>query len=75
MRIALGAVADRPVRSPSTEQALLGRPPGEEAAAEARAAVARDITPIDDVRSTAAYRLKVAQNLVARFVLSLGEDR
>jgi len=34
----------------------------------ARAAIAEDVTPIADVRSTAAYRLKVAQNLAAEVV-------
>ena len=39
---------------------------------ETRAAVlAASIMPIDDIRSRAAYRLRVAQNLVARFVTTL----
>ena len=40
----------------------------------AKAAVnelARDIAPIDDVRSTARYRLRVAQNLLAEFLSGL----
>ncbi len=73
VRIGLGAVADRPVRARAAEAALAGLAPGPEAAARARAAVAGEIRPIDDVRSTAAYRLAAAQNAVARFVESLAE--
>jgi xanthine dehydrogenase small subunit len=71
IRIGLGAVADRPLRARATEAALLGMPPGAAAASAARDALAGEIHPIDDVRSTAAYRLAVAQNGVARFVESL----
>jgi CO/xanthine dehydrogenase FAD-binding subunit len=71
VRIGLGAVADRPVRARAVEDAVRGMAPGPEAADVARAALATEITPIDDVRSTARYRLAVAQNLVARFIASL----
>ncbi|MBP6628762.1 MAG: FAD binding domain-containing protein [Kofleriaceae bacterium] len=68
-RVALGAVADRPIRVGAVEAAVVGRRvgPGGDAADAARAALAGAIRPIDDVRSTAAYRLQVAQNVVARF--------
>jgi xanthine dehydrogenase small subunit len=65
-RVALGAIADRPIRIAAVEAAVSGLPLA--AAAEAaRAAVRAAIRPIDDVRSTAAYRREVAENLVARF--------
>lgn len=65
-RIALGAVADRPIRIAAVEDAVRGqRLPA--AADAARAALRGAIKPIDDVRSTAAYRVSVAENLVARF--------
>jgi CO/xanthine dehydrogenase FAD-binding subunit len=65
-RVALGAVADRPIRIAAVEDAVRGR--RRDAAAEAaRAALRGAIRPIDDVRSTAAYRREVAENLVARF--------
>jgi CO/xanthine dehydrogenase FAD-binding subunit len=35
---------------------------------EASALVAEDVSPIDDVRSTAEYRLLVSQNLFAAFL-------
>jgi xanthine dehydrogenase small subunit len=67
-RVALGAVADRPIRATGVEAALNGHQPGPELAERAADILAAEITPIDDVRSTAAYRLRVAGNLVARFV-------
>jgi len=65
-RVALGAVADRPIRIYEAERVVVGLAPAK-AAEAARAAVHALVKPIDDVRSTAAYRLDVAQNLVARF--------
>ncbi len=69
-RVALGAVADRPIRIAAVEAAVRGLSPLD-AAAAARAAMRGAIKPIDDVRSTAAYRLDVAANLVARFFANL----
>jgi CO/xanthine dehydrogenase FAD-binding subunit len=65
-RVALGAVADRPIRIAAVEQAVAGLPLGK-AADAARAALRTAIKPIDDIRSTATYRRDVAENLVARF--------
>jgi len=65
-RIALGAVADRPIRVAAAEAAVRGLRLAD-AADAARAAVRTAIQPIDDVRSTAGYRREVAENLVARF--------
>ena len=65
-RVALGAVADRPIRIDEAERAVRGLSPAK-AAEAARAAIHATLRPIDDVRSTAAYRLDVAENLVARF--------
>jgi len=66
-RVALGAVADRPIRIAAVEDAVRGQRLGAAAAEAARAALRDAIRPIDDVRSTAAYRREVAENLVARF--------
>jgi len=66
-RVALGAVAERPIRIAAVEAAVQGQRLGAEAAEAARAAVRATIRPIDDVRSTATYRREVAENLVARF--------
>jgi CO/xanthine dehydrogenase FAD-binding subunit len=65
-RVALGAVADRPIRVRAVEDAVRGLAPAR-AMEAARSALRAAIQPIDDVRSTAAYRRDVAENLVARF--------
>jgi CO/xanthine dehydrogenase FAD-binding subunit len=65
-RVALGAVAERPIRIAAVERAVRGLPRAA-AADAARAAMRTAIQPIDDVRSTADYRREVAENLVARF--------
>ena len=65
-RVALGAVADRPIRITAVEDAVRGLPLAR-AAEAARVALRTAIKPIDDVRSTADYRREVAENVVARF--------
>ena len=72
-RVALGAVADRPVRIEAAERLLEGATAGPDAAEAAAEAVREAITPIDDVRSSADYRRFVAGNLVRRFVLDVAE--
>jgi xanthine dehydrogenase small subunit len=69
VRVALGSVAERPVRAPSVEAVLEGRAPSPALAAEAAAAVEAAITPIDDIRSTAAYRRAVTGRVLRRLVL------
>jgi CO/xanthine dehydrogenase FAD-binding subunit len=59
-RVALGSVAPTPIRAHHVEAALLGKPVDPAAAA----AVADDIAPIDDIRSTAAYRRTVSANVI-----------
>lgn len=70
VRLALGSVAPTVVRCTQAETALHGSTPAE-AAGRALDALTRDISPIDDVRSSAAYRLRVARNLLADFVSTL----
>lgn len=62
-RIALGSVAPTVVRLPKTE-AHLGAGGSIQ---EAQRILMEEIQPIDDVRSTASYRKRVAANLLARF--------
>jgi CO/xanthine dehydrogenase FAD-binding subunit len=38
---------------------------------DAKELLAREIAPIDDIRSTARYRLHVAQNLLEEFLMQL----
>jgi CO/xanthine dehydrogenase FAD-binding subunit len=61
VRIALGSVAPVPLRCWRTEAAI--REGG-----DGLAALAAEIAPIDDIRSTAAYRLRVSQNLLKEFL-------
>lgn len=67
VRIALGSVAPTVVRARAAENVLRGSRPDGGALASARDALANDISPIDDIRSTASYRLKVAGNLLEEF--------
>jgi CO/xanthine dehydrogenase FAD-binding subunit len=70
VRIGIGSVAPTVIRARSTERAITGRPLDAKTIAAAREAIATDISPIDDLRSTAAYRLEVARNLVQEFLTS-----
>ena len=63
VRIALGSVAPTVVRARRTEAALAGGATIE----DAQRILADEIAPIDDIRSTAEYRRRVAANLLARF--------
>jgi OHCU decarboxylase len=71
VHIALGSVAPVPLRLAKTEQALRGKAIDSELLSLARKAVAVEIRPIDDIRSTARYRAAVAGNLVAEFLTRL----
>lgn len=68
IRLALGSVAPMPLRCTRTEAVLRGQPLTPAAIANARAELAREIAPIDDFRSTARYRLHVAQELLVDFL-------
>jgi len=67
VRLAYGSVAPVPLRARNAEQALEGRSPGA-AVAAARAALERDIAPIDDIRSDREYRMIIAGNLIEQFL-------
>ena len=68
VRLALGSVAPTPLRCTRTEAALRGKSLTPETIAAARAELGREIAPIDDFRSTARYRLHVAQELLVDFL-------
>ena len=72
VRVALGSVADRPIRARGAEAALEGRLPNPETADAAAEALAGEITPIDDVRSSADYRRVVAARVLHRLVRDAG---
>ena len=71
VRIALGSVAPAVLRATETEQFLRGEKLTATVVRAAQQALAREIAPIDDMRSTARYRLRVAQNLLAEFCQSI----
>jgi CO/xanthine dehydrogenase FAD-binding subunit len=71
VRIAIGSVAPTVLRTTETEKMLRGEKPVTSTLRTAQETLAREIAPIDDIRSTARYRLRVAQNLLAEFYESL----
>jgi CO/xanthine dehydrogenase FAD-binding subunit len=73
IRIALGSVAPVVLRAVKTEMALQGGRITPSAVASAVETLRQEIAPIDDIRSTARYRLRVAQNLLAEFLSQLAQ--
>ena len=71
IRLAYGSVAPVPLRAVQTEASLRGRVLNAATINDARAALLAELHPIDDVRSTAAYRAHVAANLLEEFLRSL----
>jgi len=72
VRLALGSVADRPIRASATEAVLEGAMPTPETADAAAESLAAEIHPIDDVRSTADYRRVVAARALHRMIRDAG---
>jgi len=72
VRLALGSVAATPIRARATEAVLEGRPPTPETADQAAEALAAELHPIDDVRSTAEYRRIVAARVLHRLIREAG---
>ena len=68
VRLALGSVAPTPVLARDTADWLAGQEPARVDRAAARARLAREIAPIDDLRSTARYRAAVAGNLLEQLL-------
>lgn len=71
LRLAAGSVAATPVRLRAAQEAVRGLVPGPEAADTAGREAAREVQPIDDVRSTAEYRRFALERVVRRMVLAL----
>src|SRR5258706_5541052 len=66
VRIALGSVGPTVIRCRKTENALLTG-----SLSTAQEALHGELAPIDDMRSTARYRLRVCLNLLEEFVTSV----
>ncbi len=71
VRIALASVAPIPIRCFQTENALRDQTIGAAAIVAAKSALAAEIAPIDDLRSTRGYRLRVSLNLLEDFIQQL----
>ncbi|MEI8347708.1 MAG: xanthine dehydrogenase family protein subunit M [Pseudomonadota bacterium] len=71
IRLALGSVAPYPLRVVDTEDILRGKKLQPALIQEAIEGLSREITPIDDIRSDKAYRMKVAQNILRYFLEGL----
>jgi CO/xanthine dehydrogenase FAD-binding subunit len=71
IRIALGSVAPVPLRCRQTEAVLQGATLNEGTIEKAKAELSREIVPIDDIRSTRNYRLRVSLNVLDDFLRQL----
>lgn len=70
-RIVVGACSEVPQRLWAVEARLIGRPRSDDLGREIEAADLAPLTPIDDVRATAAYRRDAALVLVRRAIAEL----
>lgn len=66
-RAGYGGVAATPLRLRALEDALTGQPWTLDTVHAGGAVIEAALTPLDDVRASAAYRLRVAKNLLLRF--------
>jgi len=75
VRLAAGSVGPVPIRLAGTERALAGKHIDNFLLEKAGEVLAEEIQPIDDIRSTAAYRTSVLRNLLGEFLQSLPRAR
>ncbi len=73
-RVALGGVGPTVVRSPSAERVLVGAGLDENVFRRAGQAARADVTPISDVRSSAAYRGQLVENLIAKAYFDIAPE-
>ena len=73
-RIVLGAVAPTPLRVRAAEEVLFTRAPGEESFTLAAQKAMKAAVPIDDVRSSAAYRREMVRVLTQRALAAVWEQ-
>ncbi len=69
IRLGAASLAPYPARLFKTEGALLGQRITPETISSAREAILAEAQPIDDIRSTAEYRRRVAANLIEEFLI------
>ncbi len=75
LRFALGSMAPTVRRLRRAEAALKGKRLSSEAVEAATALLKADVSPIDDVRSTAEYRLAASRNILRSFLEGSGRDQ
>jgi xanthine dehydrogenase small subunit len=73
LRIAYGGMAATPLRLSSVEAALIGKPWTDTTIESAKAMLDSAMTPLSDMRASAAYRRSVARNLLLKFFLETSE--
>jgi CO/xanthine dehydrogenase FAD-binding subunit len=74
IRLGAASLAAFPARLYQTESVLLGQPIDTRTLQLARNTLLAEARPIDDIRSTAEYRLRVAANLLDEFLLQLRSE-
>ncbi len=73
-RVALGCVADRPIRAEAMESTLRGQEPTPENVKDAAASVAGVVDPVSDAHASADYRRRMAGVIAQRAVLQAVEE-
>jgi CO/xanthine dehydrogenase FAD-binding subunit len=68
LRFSVGSMAPTVRRLTSVESYLAGKKPTKQVLEKACRVLADDVSPIDDIRSTADYRLEVTRNLLCEFL-------
>ena len=66
-RLAYGGMAGTPLRAYHAEKAMRGQPFTEGTMRKAMEAMTQDFTPLSDMRASANYRMKAAQNMLLRY--------
>jgi CO/xanthine dehydrogenase FAD-binding subunit len=74
-RIAVGSLAPTPLRLRETERFVKGKTVDAAMVRQARESALAEVHPIDDIRSTSAYRSAVLGNLVEEFLYKLAHHK
>lgn len=76
VRLAFGSMGPTTLRASSAEHRAEGEPPSTWLGEQAAMTLVGELSPVDDPRSSADYRLRVAKNLVREFLAgNLGDQR
>lgn len=72
IRIGVGGMSATTKRATNCENYLIGQSLNKESLEQAKAEIALDFEPMNDVRATREYRILMAQNLLERLFIELG---